>query len=122
MIVGLNGTGQFDIRNAKGEVHVIINVSAYLVEQAGPSPVVVPAAAFRSDGNPADYFDNFSSMLFTGSGTSQSRYTAPVTLPAARRSIRSTSSSWTATSTKACRSHSAAPNSASTTVRPWRRT
>ncbi len=30
--VGLNGGGQFDVRNAKGSVHVIIDVSAYLVD------------------------------------------------------------------------------------------
>jgi len=29
--VGLNGSGRFDIRNAKGNVHVIIDVTAYLV-------------------------------------------------------------------------------------------
>ena len=81
VVVGLDGSGRFDIRNAKGEVHVIIDVAGYytndLAERVAALESAVSALEAKTadmsvttvDGYPVVRFSGVNVQVVSGSGT-----------------------------------------------------
>jgi len=93
--VGLDGSGRFDIRNAKGSVHVIIDVTAYLVHHTHDDRYVssvedtfyyVPGSLLKvhwEDGPATVLFDDSSDAIVRKTGAQgYMRVVIPIPLPA----------------------------------------
>ncbi|MEO1057113.1 MAG: hypothetical protein AAFY28_09390 [Actinomycetota bacterium] len=84
--VGLDGSGQFDVRNANGNVHIVIDVSAYLVDHnhddrypsGMPTSVRIPMGQFIPNGPGGGW--EFTAFAWVHSGA-DSCIGAPVQLP-----------------------------------------